>query len=139
MPEEDNAVVRRLVEGWQDGHRREVAEELLADDFVNHSAGPGEAATKEQTIRSFEYVCKALPDLKVTINHQVAEGGKVATLKTFTGTHEGELMGFPPTGRRVAFDVFDLLRVRDGKVVEHWSVTDVAGLMKQLGHSQPGG
>lgn len=89
------AVVRGLVEGWQDGHRRGVAEELLADDFVNHGASPGEAATKEQTIRSFECVWKALPDLRVRINRQVAEGGKVATLKTFSGTHEGELMGFP--------------------------------------------
>jgi predicted ester cyclase len=48
-------------------------------------------------------------------------------------------MGLPPTGRRVAFDVFDLLRIRDGKVVEHWSVTNMAGLIQQLGHAQPGG
>jgi predicted ester cyclase len=63
----------------------------------------------------------------------------VATFKTFSGTHEGEFMGLPPTGRRVVFDVFDLLRIRDGKVVEHWSVTNMAGLIHQLGHAQPGG
>ena len=62
----------------------------------------------------------------------------MATLKTFSGTHEGEFMGFPPTGKRVAFDVFDLLRIRDGKVVEHWSVTNMAALIQQFGHAQPG-
>ena len=46
MSEGNKALVRRLVEGWQDGHRREVAEELLADDFADHSARPGEIATK---------------------------------------------------------------------------------------------
>jgi steroid delta-isomerase-like uncharacterized protein len=139
MSEENKALVRRLVEGWQDGHRREVAEELLADDFAGHSARPGEIATKEQGIQWFEYLWKALPDFAVEIRHQVAEGDKVATFKTFSGTHEGEFLGLPPTGRRVAFDVFDLLRIRDGKVVEHWSVTNMAGLIHQLGHAQPGG
>lgn len=57
----------------------------------------------------------------------------VATLKTFSGTHKGELMGVPPTGKHVAFDVSDILRLRDGKVVEHWNVVDIAGLMQQLG------
>jgi len=138
MSDENKALVRRLVEGWQDGHRREVAEELLADDLVNHSASPGEIGTKEQAIRRFEYIWKALPDFAVEIKHQVAEGDKVATLKTFSGTHQGEFMGFPPTGRRVAWEVFDLLRIRDTKVVEHWMVMDMAGLFQQLGRAQPG-
>ncbi len=70
---------------------------------------------------------------------EVAEGDKVATLKTFSGTHEGELMGLPPIRRRVAFDIFDLLRIRDGKVVEHWGVYDIAGLMQQLGATSGAG
>ena len=61
-----------------------------------------------------------LPDFSVQIKHRVAEGDKVATLKIFSGTHEGEFMGIPPTGSRVSFDVFDLLCIRDGKMVEHW-------------------
>lgn len=61
----------------------------------------------------------------------------MATVKTFSGTHESELMGLLPTGRRMAFDIFDLLRIRDGKVVEHWGVYDIAGLMQQLG-AMPG-
>ncbi|MGH2812779.1 MAG: ester cyclase [Actinomycetota bacterium] len=133
MSEEKKAIVRRLVEEWQDGRRVEVAEELIADDFVDHSAGPGEKGTKKEGIQWFQYIWQALPDFSVQIKGQVAEEDKVATLKTFSGTHEGELMGVPPTGRRVAFDIFDLLRIRDGKVVEHWGVYDIAGLMQQLG------
>ena len=60
---------------------------------------------------------QAFPDFSVDIKLQIAEGDMVATLKTFSGTHEGEFMGIPPTGKRVAFDVFDMLRVRDGRVV----------------------
>jgi steroid delta-isomerase-like uncharacterized protein len=133
VSEENKTIVRRLVEEWQDGQRREVAEELIGDDFVDRTAGPGEAGTKEEAIQWFDYVWQALPDFSVQIKHQIAEGDKVATLKTFSGTHQGEFMGIPPTGSRVSFDVFDLLRVRDGKVVEHWNVVDMAGLLQQLG------
>ena len=137
MSEENKAIVRRLVEEFQNGHRPEVAEELIADDFVDRSAGPGEAGTKEEGIQYFQYMWQALPDFSVQIKDQVAEGDKVATLKTFSGTHKGEWMGMPPTGKRVAFDVFDMLRIRDGKAVEHWGVYDIAGLMQQLG-AMPG-
>jgi predicted ester cyclase len=81
---------------------------------------------------------QAFPDFSVKIKLQIAEGDMVATLKTFSGTHKGEFMGIAPTGEHVAFDVFDMLRVRDGRVVEHWNVEDSAGLMKQLGSPAPG-
>jgi steroid delta-isomerase-like uncharacterized protein len=131
VSEENKAVVRRLVEEWQDGRRVEVAEELIADYFVDHSAGPGEKGTKEEGIQWFQYIWQALPDFSVEIKDQVAERDRVATLKTFLGTHEGELMGLPPTRRRVAFAMTS--SIRDGKVVEHWGVYDIAGLMQQLG------
>ena len=137
--EENKALVRRLVEGWQAGHRPDAAREILADDFIDRS-GPVEYGAKEASIEWFGHLWQAFPDFSVTIKHQIAEGDLVATLKTFSGTHEGEFMGMPPTGKQVAFDVFDMLRVRDGKVVEHWTVQDLAGLMRQLGSMPaPGG
>jgi steroid delta-isomerase-like uncharacterized protein len=130
-PDENKALVRRLVEGWQAGHRPDVAREILADDFVDHT-GPVEHGAKEAGIGWFSYMWQAFPDFSVQVKLQIAEGDLVATLKTFSGTHEGEFMGIPPTGKHVAFDVFDMLRVRDGQVVEHWNVEDLSGLMKQL-------
>jgi steroid delta-isomerase-like uncharacterized protein len=135
--EENKALVRRLVEGWQAGHDPDVAREILAEDFVDRS-GPVEYGAKEAGIAWFSYMWQAFPDFSVKIKLQIAEEDMVATLKTFSGTHEGEFMGIPPTGRQIAFDVFDMLRVRDGQVVEHWNVEDSASLMKQLGSPASG-
>ena len=67
------------------------------------------------------------------IHDQLTDGDKVATRKTFHGTHQGPLMDIKPTGREVAWDVIDIVRVRDGKMVEHWNVVDTMALMQQLG------
>jgi predicted ester cyclase len=63
----------------------------------------------------------------------VAEDDRVVTRKTFHGTHQGDLFGIPPTDRAVAFDVIDILCVRDGKITDHWNVVDQLGLMRQIG------
>jgi predicted ester cyclase len=69
----------------------------------------------------------------------IGEGDKVTTRKTFHGTHEGEFMGIPPTGRRVSMSLIDIVRISEGRVVEHWSVGDNLGMMQQLGViPQPG-
>ena len=63
----------------------------------------------------------------------MADGDKVATRKTFYGTHEGEFMGIPPSGRRGSVGLIDIVRIADGRVVEHWSMGDNLGMMQQLG------
>ena len=75
----------------------------------------------------------AFPDLCAEIYDQVEEGEKVATRKTFTGIHKGEFMGIAATGRPVAFNVIDIIGVREGKIVEHSNVIDTLTLMQQLG------
>jgi predicted ester cyclase len=69
----------------------------------------------------------------MTIEDMVAEGDRVATRKTFRGTHQGELMGIPSTGKVVAIGLIDIVRLVDGKVVESWSAADDLGLLRQLG------
>jgi predicted ester cyclase len=63
----------------------------------------------------------------------LADGDLVATRKTFRGTHTGEFMGIPPTGRDIELGVIDIVRYRDGRIVEHWSQVDQLGLLQQLG------
>ena len=75
----------------------------------------------------------AFPDLKMTIHDQAAEGDKVWTRKTATGTHQGELFGIPATGKQVSWKIIDIMTIRHGKVTEHWVVADVMSLMQQLG------
>ncbi len=75
----------------------------------------------------------------MTIEEMVAEGERVATRKTFRGTHRGELMGIPPTGKVVEIGLIDIVRLVDGKVVESWSAADDLGLLRQLGVLPPPG
>jgi predicted ester cyclase len=80
----------------------------------------------------FGYLRTAFPDLHVRIDEQVAEGEKVVTRKTFLGTHGGEFMGVPATARPVAFEVIDILTVRDGRISEHRVVFDQLSIRQQL-------
>ena len=115
----------------QVGH--EVGEELLADDFVDSAHGTGPRDSKTRALDWWDSTFKAFPDFSAEIRHIVAEGDLVATYKTFSGTHQGDFMGVPATGRHASFDAFDLLRLRAGKVVDHWVVLDVPALLRQLG------
>jgi steroid delta-isomerase-like uncharacterized protein len=81
----------------------------------------------------------AMPDLKVVIEDMIAEGDKVATRYTLEGTHEGELFGVPPTGQLLSIKSFTVERVSDGKIRDHWRVSDNLDMMQQLGIFPPPG
>jgi predicted ester cyclase len=83
--------------------------------------------------QQFDAFRAAFPDFRATIHDQIAEGDKVVTRKVFHGTHHGELMGVAPTGRPVEIEVIDIVRVKNGRIVEHWNVVDRLGLLQQLG------
>ena len=95
--------------------------ELMAPDFINHTAALGAPSGAEGMLHTFnEVLRRAIPDLAVEIHEQIAEGDKVVTRKTIRGTHLGSFMGIPATGRPVAIDVIDIVKVRNGQYVEHW-------------------
>ena len=134
MSSSNAAVVRRFVEEYQSGnHDLAVADDCLADDFVDHNPFGPFAPDRDGVFALFGYLFSAFDDFHAVIHVQVAEGDLVTTHKTFHGRHVGEFMGIPPTDTEVAFDVIDILRVRDGKMREHWNVVDAFGLMQQLG------
>lgn len=129
----EKAIVRRLIDEAQSRGDLAVVDELLADDFVDHSALPGLPPNRDGVRILFGALRAAFPDLNVEIHEQIGEGEKVVTRKTFRGTHRGEFMGAAPTGNRVAFEVIDILTVRDGKIREHRLQFDQLGLLRQLG------
>jgi steroid delta-isomerase-like uncharacterized protein len=133
--DENKAIVRRYVEEYQVRGREEVAEELLAADFVHHSgAGWARTTTGRESAMMFVTMLRAaFPDIEAVIHDQLADADMVMTRKTFQGTHRGEFMGIPATGKRVVIDGIDILRVADGQLAEHWVVVDMLGLMQQLG------
>jgi predicted ester cyclase len=125
-------VVRRYIEEFKSGGDEAVSEELRSPSFVNHSAPPGTPAGPEGGLLAFRALRAAFPDLSVTVEDMLSEGDKVVTRQTFGGTHRGEWLGVPATGRSVTWSVIDIVRLDDGRLVEHWAVADFYGLLPQL-------
>ena len=137
--EDNKALVRRFVDEVQSGGNIDLIDEVCSPGFVNHSAPPGIPADCEGIKIVTAMFRGAFPDSYFTVEDMVAEGDKVVTRKTFHGTHEGEFMGIPPSGRAVSMGLIEIVRISHGKVVEHWSMGDSLGMMQQLGViPQPG-
>jgi steroid delta-isomerase-like uncharacterized protein len=130
-------LMRRFVDEFQSNGNEAVADELLADIFRNHTAPPGMSPDKQGVKAYFAAFRRAVPDLHAQVHDMLADGDKVVTRKTFHGTHTGEFMGLPATGNAISVDVIDIVRVRDGKFVEHWNVLDTLALMRQMGGVAP--
>ena len=131
--ERNKAVIRRFVEEVQNQKNWDAFDELNSSDFVNLSAPPGVPNDKEGGKMFLGAFINAFPDSYVTIEDMIAEGDQVVTKKTFTGTHTGEFSGIPPTSNRVSIQYVDIMRVRDGQIVEHWLSMDQLSFMQQLG------
>ena len=137
MSEANVAVAQRFIdEVWQQG-KLDVIDEIFADDYADHSFGP-QPADREQLKGFVAMFRAAFPDLKYDVQQVMAEGDRVATRDTVHATHTGEFMGIPATNKQVAVSAMHFMRFANGKIAEHWGITDVAGLMRQLGVT-PGG
>jgi predicted ester cyclase len=88
-----------------------------------------------QTLKEmvFARLYRAFPDLHITVEDVIAEGDKVVEMDTVTGTHKGNYMGLPPTGKSVAYSEIFIMRFVNGRIAEIWGVVDVFSPMKQLG------
>ena len=130
--EQNKAIVRRVFDEIVNKGNLAVADELLAADYVNHefpAPAPGAEGFKLVTtmFRS------AFPDIVVTLEDEFAEGDRVVTRGVFVGTHTGDFMGIPATGRKVSIKYLDIWRLENGKAKENWVQMDLLGLMQQLG------
>ena len=106
--------------------------ELMHPDFVNHSAPEG-AQGAEGMINTFNNILRpAMPDLKVTVFQQVAEGDLVTTRKSISGTLTGILLGIPPTGKAITISVIDIVRIKEGKYYEHWGLNTLPSVLEAL-------
>jgi predicted ester cyclase len=137
---ENKAQFRRAYEEVLNRGDLSVVDELIVPDFLNHEAPPGRDRGPESMRGLATMLRTAFPDLRFTIEELVAEGDIVAGRLTMSGTHDGPLMGMPPTGRSVRQEHMHFVRFRDGKAVEHWGVRDDLGMMQQMGvMPEPGG
>jgi steroid delta-isomerase-like uncharacterized protein len=127
-------ILRRFIEEGLNRGNLDVVDELIAPNFVEHEElPPGSPEGREGVRHYLRTMRQAFPDLHGTVGDEVVQGDKVVVRSTWQGTHAGHFLGIPPTGKRVSFDVIDIVRLQDGKVVEHWGLTDGLGLLQQLG------
>ncbi len=131
--EENKEVMRRFWEGVNNGDMS-VMDELAAPDVVIHFAGlPEPVRGIEAWKQMAQTYYSAFPDLQETQEDAIAEGDRVAARVSWRATHQGELMGIPPTGKQVTVTGMRIFRLAGGKIVEEWGVDDALGLMQQLG------
>ncbi len=133
--QENKDLARRFMEEvWNKGNLNFV-DEVTDPNFLSHDPASPEdvGGGVEGTRRFVEMYRSAFPDLRMTVEDLIAEGDKVVVRWTARGTHQGELMGIPPSDNRVEVTGISIDRIEGGKFVESWSNYDVLGMMQQIG------
>jgi steroid delta-isomerase-like uncharacterized protein len=132
----DASIAQKFVDALNT-HDLKAFEALFADAYVNHQASaaaapPAGLTAKAATVSFYAARLKAMPDLKVTIETTVAEDDRVAASFRYEGAQEGAYYGLEPTHKRLSFTSCDIFRVADGRIVEHWGMGDIAGIVAQI-------
>jgi steroid delta-isomerase-like uncharacterized protein len=128
----NKALVRRYYEIVETHDLDTLTDEVLAEDYRLHFDSAPEM-DRGAAAGFFGAFVAAFPEINHTIEDQVAEGDRVASRIVVRGTHKGELMGIPPTGKDIEISAINIHRIVDGRVVEQWVVSDGLGMMQQLG------
>jgi steroid delta-isomerase-like uncharacterized protein len=132
--DQNKHIARRLIEEALSAGRYEVIEEVVAPTFVNHDPSVTEDVRGPAGLRQLiDTYRTAFPDLRITVQDQIAEGDRVATRWTARGTHQGPLLGIDATGKEGSVTGITIDRIEDGKIVESWNNWDALGLLQQLG------
>ncbi len=111
----------------------QAIDEIVEPEVTIRTPLPVEATGAQAIKEVFARLYRAFPDLHITVEDLIEEGGKVVGRHTVTGTHQGEYMGLPPTGKSVTYNEIFIIRFVNGRVAETWGVVDVVSQMKQLG------
>ena len=132
----NKASFRRLQDATNTGDVELIAktiDELVDPDAVIHTPLPIEATGAKLLKEVFGRLLRAYPDLHITVEDLIEEGDKIVSRQTVTGTHQGEYMGLPPSGRAVMYNEIFIVRFAGGRIAETWGIVDVFSQMKQLG------
>jgi steroid delta-isomerase-like uncharacterized protein len=135
-PDKNKQIVQNFIQVVWNDRNLSALKDFWAEDCVNH-AMPGTDNRGLNALRIyhdsfFDDFFSAFPDIQIKIMQQVAEGDRIATHITSQGTHSGAFYGILPTGKSISTSVIRIDRFQDGRIAEHWSVSDAAGLMLQI-------
>jgi len=130
--ETNKTVARREVEEFEGKGNLKVADKVFAPAYSLHFPGypPMDVEGHKMLISAFH---AGFPDMRITVEEQVAEGNRVTNRVMLTGTNTGDFQGMPPTGKQVTITGINMMQFEDGQIVEIRGVLDVMGLMQQLG------
>lgn len=128
-PEQNKALVREVFAEMFNRQDLSAADRYYAEDFYSHN--PSIPSGREGFKQGFGAILVAFPDLHGTIEDMLAEGDRVMVRVTWTGTHRGTFIGFPPTGRTITFHSVDILRFENGKIAEHWDCADFLDVLNR--------
>ena len=134
--QENQANARRFLEEVVNRGNVAVIDELSSPSFVDHTAPPGVPAGNEGFKAFITMFRAAFPDLRYTIDDEIAEGDKVVERVTASGTMKGDFQGMPASGKTATWSEIHITRFENGKAVEHWGVADQLGMLAQLGFAE---
>lgn len=127
---------KNIVRNYQDAYNTgdfDALADVVAADVRTPNIVPGMPPGLEGAIAVHRTTLLGMPDYLTTIEDLIAEGDKVVARVTMTGTHTGDFWGIPPTGRQVRLTAIYIVRIANGKIVEHWGEEDGVKVLKQLG------
>ena len=137
--QENKAIAKQAIEAINAGDFSRL-ESLVAPDGVDHAVPPGMPPTRDSAIQFLTTFKAAFPDLHYTVEDVIAEGDRVVQRSTARGTMKGDFLGMPATGKNASWGEVHILRIENGKIVEHWASVDQLGMLQQLGLAPaPGG
>ena len=133
---ENEELYRRVTQDAFSKGDLSVIDEVVSSDFQEHEPAPGVRSGRDGVKDIVGMMRTAFPDLRVRIDETFGVGDQLCARATFMGTNTGSFMGNPPTGKPVEWEAIDVIRSRDGRIVEHWGQMDMIGLFTQLGLMQ---
>jgi steroid delta-isomerase-like uncharacterized protein len=132
MSAENEAVVRRFFEEFCNGRRADLADELIADDYVSYGPQAPPAHGPDE-VKDRVGLYQETVDGHWEVQEMFSAGDRVVARWIGSGTHRGELMGVDPTGQPISVDAISIFRVADRKITEEWTVWDALGMLQQVG------
>ena len=132
MSEENKALMQQFIDGMNAQDPSFVGR-FVAPNYVEHDPMPGQAPGAQGLQDMMQMFYAGFPDMKGTVNQIISEGDVVSVALTTTGTHNGDFMGIPATGKKISITEVHMVRIADGKMVEHWGLADGMTMMQQLG------
>jgi steroid delta-isomerase-like uncharacterized protein len=118
--EENKTIIKRFIDEVLNKKNVDAVGDFMADDMVDHNPPPGDKPGLDGMKDMMRMFFNAFPDLEVRVEDLIAEGDKVVMRATTTGTHQGDFMGIPATGKKISYGEIHVLRMADGKMAEHW-------------------